>query len=115
MSIDLSDFNPANVPLTHTKQELITAGLLSSERFLQEILNEPPDEEAEGADYFQEPCAALYQRYARWCSTNGERFTQSNIRFGAMAKSMGFKRTYPRTGHGRIYHYIHTGAASMRC
>ena len=118
MSIDLSDFNPAQVPTTQTKRELITASLLSSERFLQEILSNEPKhegEEAGGPDHFQEPCASLYQRYTQWCATNGERFQQSSSRFGVTAKAMGFQKTYPRTaGGGRVHQYVHMGAAPAR-
>ena len=117
MSIDLSDFNPAQVPTTQTKRELITASLLSSERFLQEILSNEPKlegEEAGGPDHFQEPCASLYQRYTQWCTTNGERHQQSNSRFGVTAKAMGFLKTYPRTGAGRVRHYVHPVAAAVR-
>ena len=109
MEVDLSDWNPAQVPTTQMKRELITAGLLSSERFLQEVLSEAHAPETED-DYFSEPCAALYERYTRWCVTNGERYQQSSSRFGVQAKAMGFQKTYPRTAGGRVHHYVHTGA-----
>ena len=116
MSIDLSDFNPAQVPSTQVKRELITASLLSSERFLQEILNAPKHEaeEGDGPDHFQEPVASLYQRYDQWCKVNGERWVQSSSRFGVTAKAMGFQRMYPRMAGGRVWHYVHTGAAPVR-
>ena len=107
MSVDLSNFNPANVPSTQTKRELIMAGLLSSERFLQDILAEARLEEENTGDHFQEPCAMLYQRYTEWCKTNGERFTQSASRFGITAKAMGFQKTHPRMASGRVWHYTH--------
>ena len=116
MSIDLSGFNPAQVPSTQVKRELITASLLSSERFLQEILNTPRNEaeEVDGPDHFQEPVASLYQRYNQWCTVNGERFVQSSSRFGVTAKAMKFQRTNPRMASGRVWRYIHTGAAPVR-
>ena len=111
MSVDLSGFNPANVPSTQTKRELITAGLLSSERFLLEILNEPkPEGEEDSDEHFQEQCALLYQRYADWCRVNGEKYQQNNVRFGVTAKALGFQKTQRRTAGGRVWHYVHTGA-----
>ena len=53
MSVDLNDFNPADVRMTQMKRELITAGLLTSERFLLEVLSEAAEER-------QVPCEFLY-------------------------------------------------------
>jgi len=84
LNLDLGDFAPhTRPPLTGSKQELITLGLDSTERFYQAWL----DGEIDGMAPM--PCLStdLFGLYRRWCGTVGiSRSAPLHVMLGRLAK-----------------------------
>jgi putative DNA primase/helicase len=75
LNLDLGDFKPwTKPPMTRAKQDLVELGRSSEERFIREwIAGEVHDANGNPLPFC--PCLGshLYQAYAKWCETHGER------------------------------------------
>ena len=92
LTLDLGDFKPwTKPPMTTSKRDLIQQSLSSEDRFLAEWQT-LEIEAADGAPLPFCPCSAahLYQAYAKWCTTTGERARKKTELMGLAGKKPGW-------------------------
>lgn len=66
------------------------------------------DEHVYRKDDEESPCADVYRKYAAWCRRNGYSAMASGP-FGMRLKQLGIRTYRPRTGSGRVRHYVGIG------
>src|ERR1044072_1011710 len=100
LSLDISDFEPQEIPATKMKSDIMRDQLPTPIRFIINYISSWCE------DKLAKPsCTSLYQNYLEWCGENGEKPYNSAI-LGKKFSLIGINRTRSRDNGVRVYHYI---------
>ncbi|RHZ54551.1 hypothetical protein Glove_426g27 [Diversispora epigaea] len=100
LSLDISDWNPQDIPATKMKTDIMLEHLPNPKRFIIDHISSWPENRTENSI-----CSNLYQEYRIWCERNGENpFT--NKKFGKTPPTIGIERKQVRINGKREWVYI---------
>ncbi|CAG8674441.1 121_t:CDS:2, partial [Paraglomus brasilianum] len=100
LSLDISDWNPQDIPATKMKTDTMMEHLANPIRFIIDHILSWPENRTE-----KPICSNLYQDYRIWCERNGENSFTSK-KFGKTPPTIGIERKQVRTNGKREWVYI---------
>ena len=100
LSLDISDWNPQDIPATKMKTDIILEHLPNPKRFIIDHISSWSENRTENSI-----CSNLYQEYRIWCERNGENSFTSK-KFGKTPPTIGIERKQVRINGKREWVYI---------
>jgi phage/plasmid-associated DNA primase len=99
LSLNLSNFEPQEIPVTKMKSDIMRDQLPNPIRFIIDFI-------ADGDRVSKQSRTLLYQKYLEWCGENGEKPLTSKVA-GKKFSDIGIESKQARTGGGkREWQYI---------
>ncbi|CAG8625427.1 10153_t:CDS:2, partial [Scutellospora calospora] len=99
LSLDISDWNPQDIPATKMKTDIMLEHLPNSKRFIIDHISSWPENRTKNSI-----CSNLYQEYRIWCERNGKNLF-TNKKFGKTPSTIGIERKQAQINGKRDWVY----------